>query len=167
MAWLSKPAICARAIGVQTSKPSNSQGRPPCFVNRSALHSLSVIANEALRRCWRQECPRGICRVTAPVICACSCSLFRSACRSFGCQRRFQCSRRRTTTALKSRSVRAAMEGRPIVRRWRGLQRGPLVLHSCPSRPASNYTHCSRAFNPAKTAIVVPKECELHGQVKT
>src|SRR4029077_3037902 len=40
--------------------------------------------------------------------------------------------RRRTTATLKSPSVRAAMEVRPIVRHWRGLQRGPcfLALHA-------------------------------------
>src|SRR5205807_3567142 len=30
----------------------------------------------------------------------------------------------------------------------------------------SNCTPCARAFNPAKTAIVVPEEFEFHGQVK-
>jgi hypothetical protein len=35
-----------------------------------------------------------------------------------------------------------------------------------PSRPASNYTRRARAFNPVKTAIVVPEEFGFHGQVK-
>src|SRR5206468_10602255 len=35
-----------------------------------------------------------------------------------------------------------------------------------PSRPASNYTRCARAFNPVRTAFVVPVEFEFHGQVK-
>jgi hypothetical protein len=35
-----------------------------------------------------------------------------------------------------------------------------------PSRPVWNYTRCARAFNPVKTAIVVPAEFEFHGQVK-
>jgi len=56
---------------------------------------------------------------------------------------------------------------RPIVRLWRGLPRGPFVLHRGPSRPASNFMRCARVFNPAKTAFVVPRELEFHGQVKT
>jgi hypothetical protein len=32
-----------------------------------------------------------------------------------------------------------------------------------PSRPASNYTRCVKAFNPVKTAIFVPEESEFHG----
>lgn len=119
-------------MGVQTRRLNNSQGRLPGFVHRSTLWSLSAIGNGAFCRCWPEACPRRICRVAAAVICGCSRSLFRCACGSFRCQKRLQCSRRRTTTVLKSRSGRAAMEGRPIVRRWRRLQRGPFVLYSWP-----------------------------------
>jgi len=59
------------------------------------------------------------------------------------------------------------MEGRPIVRRWRRLQRGPFVLYSWPFSSVSNYTCYGRAFNPVKTGIAAPAECEFHGQVKS
>ena len=73
------------------------------------------------KRRWQKARPRRICRVAAAMICGCSRSLFRCACGSFRCQKRLQCSRHRATTVLKSRPGRAAMEGRPVVRRWRRL----------------------------------------------
>src|SRR5713101_1181759 len=50
---LSKAATCAQTTGAQTSKPSNSQGRPPCFVQRSIvlLRARGVPAKDLPGHC--------------------------------------------------------------------------------------------------------------------
>jgi hypothetical protein len=58
------------------------------------------------------------------------------------------------------------MEVRPIVRRWRGLQRGPFVLHSWPfSSGLAPYALCE-GFQSSEDSNFVPEEFEFHGQVK-
>ena len=156
--------------------PPCARGRPPAqgkarqqrASSRGPLEHFFLPPQDGSgkKRRWQKARPRRICRVAAAMICGCSRSLFRCACGSFRCQKRLPCSRRHTTTVLKSRSGRAAMEGRPIVRRWRRLQRGPFVVYRGPSRPASDYTHSTKAFNPARTAFVVLEESPFHGQVK-
>ncbi len=69
-------------------------------------------------------------------------------------------------TVFNSRSVRAAMEGRPIVRRLRGLQREPFVLHSWPfSSGLELYMLCER-FQSSGDRNFCAGESEFHGQVQ-
>jgi len=57
------------------------------------------------------------------------------------------------------------MEGRPIGVGG-GYSAGRSSCIRGPSRPASDYTHSTKAFNPARTAFVVPEESPFHGQAK-
>ena len=53
----------------------------------------------------------------------------RPVCDSFRCRIRIRCSSRCTTTVYERRAKRTAKEGRSVARNWRGLLRGPLILH--------------------------------------
>jgi hypothetical protein len=59
------------------------------------------------------------------------------------------------------------MEGRPIARRWRGLHRGPFVLHSWPFPSSLELYALCQGFQSGQDSIFVPAEFEFHGQVKS
>jgi hypothetical protein len=58
------------------------------------------------------------------------------------------------------------MEGRPIVRRLRGLQRGPFVLYSWPFSSGLELYALCQGFQSGEDGHCCVEECEFHGQVK-
>ncbi len=58
------------------------------------------------------------------------------------------------------------MEGRPIVRRWRRLQRGSFVLHSWPFSSSFELYALCEGFQSSEDSHCCAEEFEFHGQVK-